>query len=59
MECEFNLKYWEAGYLTEEQVEYVIDDKERKLGGEQSEEPLWGIHVSSEAEIHKVIKQIR
>ena len=27
-------------YLTEEEIEYVIDNEERKLGSEQSEKPL-------------------
>ena len=46
-------------YLTEEEIKYMIDDKQRKLGCEESEEPLWGVHVGSKTEVHEVIKQIR
>jgi len=37
----------------------VIDDEERKLGREQRQKPLRGVHVSGETEVHEVIKQVR
>jgi len=51
--------YEDSGYLAEKEIKYVIDDEERKLGREQRQKPLRGVHVSGETEVHKVIKQIR
>jgi len=52
-------RYKEVAYLTEKEIKYVIDNKERKLGREQRQEPLRCVHVSSKTEIHEMIKQIR
>ena len=48
-----------ACYLTEKEIKYMVDDEKRKLGGKERKEPLWGVHVRSESEIHEMIKQVR
>ena len=46
-------------YLTEQQVEDVEDHAERKLGSEESEEPLGRVHVGLQAQITEMAVQVR
>ena len=46
-------------YLEQEEVHDVEDHVERELGGEESEEPLRGVHVGLQAQLQEVVPQVR
>lgn len=44
--------------LAQQQVDYMEDHVEGELGCEESEEPLWGVHVSLQAHIQEMVVQV-